>query len=168
MRGVVVAAALALALVLQTLLTGLVIRGAAALDLVLIVVVYVALTRGPVTGLVAGTVAGLAQDALGSGVLGIGGLAKTIVGFAVGVVGTQFIVSAPLSRLVVFAMATVLHAALFMGLYVGLGLRSFPSPFEAVATQAVGNAFVGVVGFQIIEWLPGLAERRRARRPLKR
>jgi len=167
-RGVVVAAALALALVLQTLLTGLVIGGAAALDLVLIVVVYVALTRGPVTGLLAGTVAGLAQDALGSGVLGIGGLAKTVVGFAAGVVGTQFIVSAPLPRLFVFAMATVLHAALFMGLYVGLDLRSFPSPYGAVATQAIGNAFVGVVGFQIIEWLPRLAERRRAHRPLKR
>ena len=47
----------------------------------LIVVVYVGIKSGPVTGLLAGTVAGLIQDALSSGILGIGGLAKTLVGF---------------------------------------------------------------------------------------
>jgi rod shape-determining protein MreD len=167
-KGVVVAAALAVALLLQTLATGLVVRGAVAVDLVLIVVVYAALTSGPVTGLAAGTIGGLAQDALSSGVLGIGGLAKTVVGFAAGLVGTQFIVSASLPRFLVFALATVLHAALFMGLYVLLDLRSFPSPYAGVATQAVGNGFVGVVGFQLIEWAPRLVERRQARRTVKR
>lgn len=168
MKAAKVAAALAAALVLQTLLAGLVIHGAAAVDLVLVVVVYVALSSGPITGLLAGTAAGLAQDALSSGVLGIGGLAKTVVGFGAGVVGTQFIVSAPLSRFVVFVLATLAHAVLFMGLYVLLDLRSFPAPYAAVATQAVGNGFVGVVGFQLIEWVPGMADRRRTRRPAKR
>ena len=51
------------------------------MDLVLVVVVYVALTTGPVSGMLAGSVAGLIQDALSSGVIGIGGLAKSIVGF---------------------------------------------------------------------------------------
>jgi hypothetical protein len=42
----------------------------------------------------------------------------------------------------------------------------FPSPWKAVASQAVGNAIIGVVGFAIIESLPGIIERRRAgRRP---
>jgi rod shape-determining protein MreD len=167
-RGATVAVALAAALVLQTLVPGLVIGGSAALDLVLVAVVYIGLTSGPVTGLLAGTVAGLAQDALSSGVLGIGGLAKTVVGFAAGVVGTQFIVAASLTRFVVFVAATVLHAALFMGLYVLLDLRVFPSPYATVATQAVGNGFIGVVGFHLTEWLPQLAERRRSRRPVKR
>jgi rod shape-determining protein MreD len=163
-RALGIAAAIAAAVVLQTMITGLVIHGSAALDLVLVVVVYVALTAGPVTGLMAGTVAGLAQDALGSGVIGIGGLSKTVVGFAAGFLGTQFVLSGSLPRFLVFLVATVLHAALFMGLYVLLDLRSFPSPYAAVATQAVGNAFVGVVGFQLIEWLPRLVEGRRHRR----
>ena len=47
----------------------------------LVAVVYVALTSGPVSGMLAGSVAGLIQDALSSGVIGIGGLAKSIVGF---------------------------------------------------------------------------------------
>lgn len=165
MRGLGIAAGLLAAVVLQTLLPGLMVGGAAALDLGLVAVVLIALTSGPVAGLVAGTVAGLAQDALSSGVLGIGGLAKTVVGFAAGVMGTQFIISAPLPRFFVFVLATVLHAVLYVGLYVALDLRAFPSPYAAVATQAVGNGFVGVVALQLSEWLPGLAERRRARRP---
>ena len=53
-----------------------------------------------------GTFAGLVQDALSSGVIGIGGLAKTIVGFLAGIVGTQFIVAQSASRFVVFFLAT--------------------------------------------------------------
>jgi rod shape-determining protein MreD len=160
-------AILAIALALQTTLTAYV-RETATLDFVLIVVVYLSLTAGPTTGVVAGTVAGLIQDALSSGVMGIGALAKTIVGFAAGRVGTQFIVTAPLPRFVVFIGASILHAAIFMGLYVLLGLRQFPSPWPAVAGQAVGNAVVGVVGFQVLEWLPGFLQRRRTGRPLRR
>lgn len=168
MRVVAILAAILAALVLQTTLGGLVIRGMAAVDLVLIVVVYVALKFGPVTGLVAGSVAGLIQDALASGILGIGGLAKTIVAFACGVLGTQFILTGPLPRFVLLLMATALHASIFIGLYVLLDLRQFPAPVPAVAGQALGNGFVGVVAFQLIEWFPGFVAGRRARRPLKR
>jgi rod shape-determining protein MreD len=157
-------AAIAAALALQTTLTGLVIRGMAALDLVLVVVVYISLMSGPITGVLVGSLAGLIQDALPLGVLGIGGLAKTLVGFLAGLLGTQFIVTAPLPRFIVFVMATILHSAVFMGLYMLLDLRQFPTPYTAVLSQAIGNGFVGVVGAQIIELLPGLRERRRARR----
>jgi rod shape-determining protein MreD len=159
--------ALAAALALQTTLTTYV-RETATLDFVLIVVVYLSLTSGPTTGVVAGSVAGLIQDALSSGVMGIGALAKTLVGFLAGRLGTQFIVTAPLPRFVVFLGASVLHAAVFMGLYVLLGLRDFPSPYAGVAGQAVGNAVVGVVGSQALEWLPGFLARRRLGRPLRR
>jgi len=159
---------LALALAVQTTISTLALRGTPAIDLVLIVVVYVALTSGPMTGLLAGTVAGLAQDALSSGVLGIGGLAKTLVGYGVGVLGTQFIITAPLPRFVVFVLATVAHAAVFIGLYVVLDLRVFPNPYAPVAGQALGNGFVGVVLAQLIELLPGVAARRRASRTLRR
>jgi rod shape-determining protein MreD len=114
-----------------------------------------------VTGLLAGSLAGLVQDALTSGVIGIGGLAKTIVGFLAGLIGTQLIVTAALPRFLVFFGATVLHAAVFMGLYVILGLREFGTPYAAVAGQAAGNAVVGVVAFRLVELLPGAVGRRR-------
>jgi rod shape-determining protein MreD len=164
--GVLIAIALALAL--QTTLARFVVGGTAAIDLVLVALVYVALTTGPVSGMLAGSLAGLIQDSLSSGVIGIGGLAKSLVGFLVGAIGQQFIVTAALPRLVMFVAATVLHAAVFMGLYVALGLRTFPSPWTAIVTQALGNALVGMVAFAIIETLPGAMERRRLRRPGRR
>jgi len=157
-------AAIAAALALQTTLASLVIRGTAALDLVLIVVVYLGLVSGPVAGSLLGTAAGLVQDALSSGIIGVGGLAKTVVGFVAGVLGTQFIVTAPLSRFLVFMLCTAVHAVVFMGLYMLLDLRQFDSPYAAVTSQAIGNAVVGVVGAQVVQWLPGLWDRRRARR----
>jgi rod shape-determining protein MreD len=114
--------------------------------------------------MVSGSVAGIIQDALSSGTLGIGGLAKAIVGFAAGVVGQQFIVTAAFPRFVMFMAATVVHAMLFMGMYVLLGLKEFPSPWAAVLSQALGNALVGIIGFTIIEALPGAIERRRFKR----
>jgi rod shape-determining protein MreD len=160
--GVLIAIALALAL--QTTLAPFVVGGTTAIDLVLVTVVYIALTSGPVSGMLAGSLAGLIQDQLSTGVLGIGGLAKSIVGFVVGAIGQQFIVTAALPRLVTFVGATVAYQALFMGLYVVLGLRSFPSPWKAIGTQALGNAVVGMIAFTIIEALPGVIERRRVGR----
>ncbi len=164
MKAAGIVLAIALALALQTTLARFVVRGSTAVDLVLVVVVYVALTSGPVTGLLTGTVAGLIQDALSSGVIGIGGLSKTIVGFLAGVVGSQFIVSQSLPRFVVLFGATLLPAAVFMGLYVLLDLRHFGAPYGAVAAQAAGNAVIGVLAFQVVELLPGAVERRRAAR----
>ena len=164
MRAAGVLIAIALALALQTSLARFLVGGTAALDLVLVVVVYVALTSGPVTGMLAGSAAGIVQDALSSGTVGIGGLANAIVGFGAGVIGQQFIVTAAFPRFVMFIVATLVHSALFMGMYVLLGLKEFPSPWAVVLSQAIGNAVVGIVGFAIIESLPGVMERRRFRR----
>ena len=81
-----------------------------------------------------------------------------------GVIGQQFIVTAPFPRFVMFIVATLVHSALFMGMYVLLGLKEFPSPWAAMLSQAIGNAVVGIVAFAIVESLPGAIERRRFRR----
>jgi rod shape-determining protein MreD len=155
---------IALALALQTTLARFNVGGTVAVDLVLVAVVYVALITGPVTGMLSGSAAGIIQDALSSGVIGIGGLSKSVVGFLVGVIGQQFIMTAALPRLVMFVAATAVHSAIFMGLYLALGVRLFPAGWQAVASQALGNAVVGIVSFAIIEALPGIMERRRVRR----
>lgn len=154
--------ATALALTLQTTLARFVFRGTVVLDFVLVVVVGTALLFGPVTGLFTGTLAGLLQDALSGGVSGISGLAKTIVGFGVGVVGTQFIVAQALPRFVVFFVASLVHQLIVIGLYVVVGSRELGSPYAGVAGQAAGNAVVGVVAFRVAEFLPGVVERRKA------
>ena len=180
MRAARVALAIAIALALQTTLAHTLTGATTTVDLMLVAVVYVALTGGSVAGLAAGALGGLVQDALsttgasvvavGSGVvaaksiIGIGGLAKTVVGFVAGIVGTQFIVVRPLPRFLVFFVATVAHAVMFLGLYAILDPRYAGTSYRSVAGQATGNAVVGVVMFEAIEFLPGFLGRRRAAR----
>jgi rod shape-determining protein MreD len=155
--------AVAAALVLQTTLVRYLVRGNVAVDLVLVVVVYVGLTMGPTPGLLAGTAGGLVQDALSTGgITGIDGLAKTVVGFLTGLIGTQFIVVQSLPRFVVFFVATVVHQAIFMGLNVLLNIRRFGTPVGDIAEQALANAVIGILAFQVAELLPGALDRRRA------
>ncbi len=164
MRAAGVLAALCVTLVLQTTLAGLTMHGAALVNLVLVAVVYVALAHGAVAGLLAGSAGGILQDALARGVVGVGGLSKTIVGFFVGVLGAQFIVSQPLPRFVMFAAATIVHEFCFQALYAVVESRAFSMHYSTVLTQAAVNAALGVLAFQVIEGAPGLVQRRQARR----
>jgi rod shape-determining protein MreD len=158
--GVILAIVLALAL--QTTIARFVVAGRVAVDLVLVVVVYVALSSGAVPGMMTGTVAGLIQDSLSTtGVIGVGGLAKAIVGFLAGVIGTQFNIAEPVARFVVFFAATVVHQAITIGLGMVLGVRAFGISYPAIAGEAVANAVIGVVAFQLTDLLPGAVERRR-------
>ena len=161
MKAAGILLAIVLALALQTTIARYVARGTIAVDLVLVVVVYVALMSGSVAGLLTGTVAGLIQDSLSTGLIGIGGLAKSIVGYVAGIVGTQFIVTQPLPRFLVFFVATIAHQAITIGLSAVLGERPFGIPYAAIAGEALANAVVGVAAFQLMELLPGAVERRR-------
>lgn len=156
--------ALAGALALQTTLGGLTIGGGTAVNLVLVAVVYVALAFGPVPGLLAGSAGGLVQDALAGGIIGIGGLSKTIVGFVVGVLGAQFIVAQTLPRLVMFVGATVVHELCFQSLYALVESRTFSLRWVPLLMHAGVNGVVGIIAFKIVELGPGLLQRRDDRR----
>ena len=164
MKAAGVLLALVGALVVQTTLSGLTITGARTVNLVVVAVVYVALLYGPVTGLLAGTAGGLAQDALAGGIVGVGSLSKTIVGFLAGLLGSQFIVSQPFPRLIMFISASVLHEVCYQGLSALVEVRGMRISYTAVLTQAVINAMVGLTAFFVVERVPGLLQRRRARR----
>lgn len=162
MRAAGVLIGIGAALALQTTLTRFLVRGSVAVDLVLVVVIGLALTGGPTVGVVAGTIGGLAQDALSSGILGIGGLAKTVVGFLAGVAGQQFIVGQAAARGVVFFAAGLAHSLVLAGMYALLGLRQVDLVFSRMAAQAGVNAVLGVLLFELVDFLPGAMERRRA------
>jgi rod shape-determining protein MreD len=155
--------ALAGALALQTTLGGLTFRGAPVVNLVLVAVIYIALALGPATGLLAGSAGGLIQDALAGGIVGIGGFSKTLVGFVVGVLGAQFIVSQALPRLVMFVGGTIIHELCYQSLYALVEARAFRMPWSATLTQALVNGLIGILAFQLVEAGPGLLQRRRAR-----
>lgn len=164
MKGIVVLAAVVVALLLQTTIAGMSLEGGSLVNFVLIAVVYIALALGAMTGLLAGAAGGLAQDAIAGSIVGIGGMSKTLVGFLVGVLGAQFIVSQPLPRFVMFVGATLLHELCFQGLHALVEGQSLQFGYRSVLVQAAINGLVGVLAFQVVEGAPGMMQRRDARR----
>jgi rod shape-determining protein MreD len=163
-KTVVVTLALAGALVAQSALAGLFVGRTVSVNLVLVAVVYVALLFGAVPGLLAGTIGGLAQDALGGGIIGIGGLAKTMIGFLVGVLAAQFNLSTSVPRLVMFVAATFVHEVVFGGLQAITGGRHFALKFSVVLLQALINGLIGWLAFVLVENAPQAVANRRMRR----
>ncbi len=163
MRIVGVLIALAGALALQTTLAGLTIGSATAVNLVLVAVIYVALAFGPVAGLLAGSAGGLVQDALAGGIVGLGGFSKTLVGFLVGLLEAQFIVAPSFPRMVMFVSGPIVHELCYQALLALVETRAFRMQWSAALTQALVNALIGILAFQIVESGPGLVQRRRSR-----
>ena len=164
MKVVWVGLGLGLALALQTTLASMVAGAGAPVDLVLVVVVAVAVASGPIAGLWAGTVGGLLQDALSGGVIGVGGLAKTLVGYVVGLFGSRFMIARSWHHVLVFFFASLVHAGCFVGVYSLLSDGGTITSYGAVLTQATANAAIGVtlaVGLQVG---PAALARRRLRR----
>jgi rod shape-determining protein MreD len=149
------------AIVLQTTLARYLVRGSVGVDLVLVVVIYLSLKAGPTAGMLTGTVAGLMQDSLMTGIVGIGSLGKTVVGYLAGIVGRAFIVTQPVPRFLVFVAATILEMTIVTGLRAIVATGPAAVPVGAIVAQAVGNALVGVVLFQLTETLPRVVERQR-------
>jgi hypothetical protein len=176
-KAVVIALYIALALAAQTTLTRYLPPGAHLVDLVFVVVVFISLTGGPVAGLMAGALAGLLQDSLAAtgvsliavsagvatarSIIGVGGLAKTFVGFVTGIIGSQFIVARPIPRAFVFFTASVAHAIIVVSVYSVLDPAYGIASYGTIFSQAGINALVGVLVFQISEALPGAVDRRR-------
>jgi rod shape-determining protein MreD len=139
--------------------------GGVVFDLVLVGVVFAALQWGPVAGILSGTVGGLLQDLLAGDVIGVGGLAKTLVGCAAGIIGTQFVIARSHARMIIVALATVLHRLLIIGLR-GLIDQHWPvMPWGAILAETGLNAAAALLAFYAVQTLPtALARQRGSRR----
>jgi rod shape-determining protein MreD len=152
------------AVTLQVTLARFTVGGRWSFDLVLVGVVYAALLWGPVGGMIAGTLAGLVQDSLAGSIIGVGGLAKTFVGFVAGVVGAQFVLLKPYARTIIVAVASILHR-LGMLLMLAIIEQRWPGvPWGAMLSETLLNALAGLVLFQAHEALPGAVSRGRMSR----
>jgi len=147
------------ALLLQTTLLRFLVGSEVQLDLVLVAIVYLAMTTSPVTALLSGAAGGVIQDALSGGIIGVSGVAKTIVGFSVALVGKEIIIARSLPRFVIFFGATLLHASVFLGLYSMLVVPIPNSSVGGVFGAALGNGLIGAGLFQLLRALPRLRVR---------
>jgi rod shape-determining protein MreD len=164
MKATAVILTVAIGVALQMGLARFTVGGRWAFDLVLVAVAYAALRWGPSAGVWAGTIGGLTQDALAGTVIGVGGLAKTIVGFGMGVIGSQFIVARPIAKMLLVAAATVLQQLIMAGLLNTIDLHWSGISWMAMLSQTLLNALAAFIAFQAAETLPGAVKRRPMRR----
>ena len=162
MKGLLVTVLIVAALALQT--STVLGRQGAGIDLVLVVVIWTALQFGPAAGLLTGAAAGIAQDVLSAGIIGVGGFSKTLVGFGAGVLGSQFIVANALPRFVVLAVGAVINEIVFLGLYAAIERRGFDMPWRQAGTRALTTAVVGIALMIASNAIPAFLMRRRLRR----
>lgn len=159
-----VLATVLIAVVLQVAFARFTVGGRWAFDLVLVGVVYAALRWEAVAGMVAGTVGGLLQDMFSGGIIGVGGLAKTLAGFATGIIGTQFVIAKPYARAVIVAGATVLHRLIMLGLQALIDQQWFGVPWAAMLGETAINSVCGFFAFHLTDALPGAIGRGRMSR----
>jgi len=129
----------------------------AGVDLPLLIVIHIALTRGTLSGMLAGALVGYLQDAMTGGVLGINAVAKIIAGYTGGYLREKFFVRnvghratsvagavflSTLSKVAVLALFSQVRPPLFspylMWVFLGnslliLGSHSLLSRFEAAS-----------------------------------
>jgi rod shape-determining protein MreD len=119
--------------------------GDVAPDLPLIMVVMLALRRGPEFGCLAGFAAGLLQDTAAGGLIGPQALTKAVVGFTIGALGGRLRVTQPLVQVPGLALLTVAEGLARFAL---LKVFHFPVHFGdlmlyVVLPQALYNGFLG-------------------------
>lgn len=129
-------------------------------DVVLVGVAYAAIYWGPLAGMLAGTAGGLLQDLLSHGIVGVGGLVKTLVGFAAGTLSAQFIVTRVAARMSVVAAATVVNRMMMVGLYALIDQRWPGVSWTALVVETLFNALIAFAAFQLTERVPALLSRR--------
>jgi rod shape-determining protein MreD len=153
-----------LAILLQVTLARYTVGGRLVFDIVLVGVVFAALQWGPVAGILAGTISGLLQDVLAGEVVGVGGLAKTLTGFAAGVVGTQFVLARPQARMLIVAVATVVHRLVIVTVHALIEQHWPGLPWRPLLVETLINAATALVAFHVVSGMPGLLSRQRGRR----
>ncbi len=131
--------------VLQSVLSGLWPSVGRFFDLPLISVIYYALARGATGALLAGTGAGLLQDALGGTLLGANALSKALVGYLVGLLAQRFALAPFMARVLVLAAATVLSAFTEAGTLAIMGRRLASSTDPFLLERVLGNCAVGAL-----------------------
>jgi rod shape-determining protein MreD len=130
-------------------------------DIPLIVVVLLALRRGPEFGCAAGFVAGLLQDVAAGGLIGVQALTKALVGFGLGTAGGRLRVTQPLVQVPGLVLLTLAEGIARFAL---LQLFHFPAPFGelmmfVVLPQALYNGFIGAALIFALAWTDVLKER---------
>jgi rod shape-determining protein MreD len=151
-RTIWTAVAIVGALLVETALGYLVPGPGRYLDPFLLVVVYCGLVGGESHGMLAGVAAGWVQDVyFGGRILGLSGLSKLVVGFAVGTAGSHFLINTTSARVVVLLLATVADALLVQWLASVFAIEAVPLSPVGLLSRASLTAVVGGIMYALVD-----------------
>jgi len=126
-------------------------------DLPIVLVVLLALRRGPEVGCVTGFALGLAQDVIVGGPLGLQALSKGVIGFAAGDLPRWCLLANPLVPITATVVATVADGALRFAV---LQLFHYPAAFSELLGSVIlpQAAYNGVLAAVIVAMPPVRAQ----------
>lgn len=123
-------------------------------EMPLLVVVYFALMRrNQITGMLVGTVVGLAQDSLSKNFLGMFGIVNTLVGYFAASVGLRLDVDHPFIRLILSFFFYNFHQFFYWVLARALLGHELAFEWQRALLMGLLNAVVGVALFHFLDKL---------------
>ena len=121
-------------------------------DLPLLVTIYFAMSRrNPVTGLLQGSIIGLIQDSLTRDVIGMYGIAKTIVGFMASQIGGKIDSDNPGSRFLITLFFYIIHQAVYFAVARGLVRQPIDWHWAHELLGGIANALLAVFLFAMLD-----------------
>lgn len=132
-----------------------------AFNLLSVVVLYSAVSKGEIYGAVTGMLCGLLQDAFSLGVFGVAGIAKTVSGYAVGSVAKRINITPIFRRYSFFVLALVLELAVWAFLYTSIFSRRIYTGGGLLFLQPFLTALVVIGIFPAVERARLLIEKRK-------
>lgn len=164
-RALVYASVLVAAALIQAAWLARVQISGAILDPLLPLAIGVGILRGAESGGIAGLTAGLLQDLLGGGPVGVHGLSKLVVGFASGLFERSIYLENPLLPAIATFIGTLLGEILMViiGAVTGLGGPVWLDVIPRMLAQAVLNSAIAPLLFRIVRTIEARLERPRER-----
>ncbi len=124
-------------------------------DLPLVVATWFALSRGEISGMVGGSLSGWLSEALfGRGIRGVSGLIRLVLGFALGLLGSRFLITGTLPRFVLLLTVTVVDTRAYEFIAPAFGMSPVQYSPGAMTVRGTINATVGLVLFALFERRP--------------
>ncbi len=124
------------------------------IDLPMMVVIFFAVARrNPASGCITGAIIGLLQDTLAGPrhLLGMYGIANTIIGFAASSLGLKIDVENPGSRFLITYVFFVAHQGIYYGVAHGLLRQTLQWSWSHVALSALANGVLALFVFSLLD-----------------
>ena len=118
-------------------------------DLSMVILVYIALSRGPVSGAIFGFILGLLADVFTPQTLGFGALVKCLIGFSVGSFKDSLYLDSWYSKGGMIFFALIINDLLYYLLTRGLNASTFETLINYSLLSAVYTSVVGIFIFLI-------------------